>query len=70
MKNQQEKNPLEQPDYSANIYETIKLLEYQLNVYRQSTLRRGNSYRIHQEFDMIKRELSGLRFRIENLTSI
>lgn len=68
MKNQEEINTTKRIMYRSDIYQTLDLLEQQLNHYRQSEMARKNLYRIHQEFDAISRELSDLKSKIKDLT--
>lgn len=68
MKKKEETKALKQTIYSVEIYQTLDLLERQLNFYRQSEGVMKKLYRIHREFDAISKVLSDLRFRIENVT--
>lgn len=68
MKNQPKTNALKPQICSAEIYETLALLEMQLNRYRQSEIvRKNRSYSINQQFDLIQHDLSALKFGIVDL---
>lgn len=69
MKKKSEINASKQTIYRSDIYQTIDLLERQLNLYRQSEMAGKNLYRIHQEFDALSRELSDLKSKIKDLTA-